>query len=262
MVPSLLARAVARRWLIPLGVALAVLAALPRSATADSVDLVLVVANDVSRSVDDSEFQLERQGYASAMSDPKVLAAIRSGRNQAIAVCMVEWSSASQQKVVVDWAVVRDEATAKAWGAAVVAAPRSCAAFTTIGAGIDFAMEQIARSGFNSDHLVIDVAGDGTNNSGRPVNEARDDAVKAGVTINGLAIINDHPAMPIYAHVQPPGGLDKYYQDNVIGGAGSFVMVVHDFATFASALVSKLVREIAEAPPNDGTPAHAAKIEQ
>jgi hypothetical protein len=236
----------ARLWILALGVVLALAGA--RCASADTVDLALVISNDVSRSVDDTEFQLQRQGYAQAMADPKVLAAIRSGRAQAIAVCFIEWSSASQQKVVVDWMVIRDEGSAKAWGDAVVDAPRSFAAFTAIGAGIDFSMEQFPKSGVITDRLVIDVAGDGTNNSGRPVTEARDDAVKAGVTINGLAIINDHPAMPIYAHVQPPGGLDKYYQDNVVGGTGAFVMVIHDFSTFASAMVSKLVKEIAELP--------------
>ena len=219
-----------------------------RSAAADTVDLALVISDDVSRSVDDTEFQLQRQGYAQAMTDPKVLAAIRSGRSQAIAVCFTEWSSASQQKVVVDWAIIRDEASARAWADAVIAAPRSFAAFTAIGSAIDFAMEQFPQSGVITDRLVIDVAGDGTNNSGRPVTDARDDAVKAGAIINGLAIINDHPAMPIYAHVQPPGGLDKYYQDNVIGGPGAFVMVIHDFSSFASAMVSKLVKEIAELP--------------
>ena len=239
----------ARLWILALGIALGVLGAFgAASAFADTVDLALVISNDVSRSIDDSEFQLQRQGYAQAMADPKVLAAIRSGRAQAIAVCFTEWSSASQQKVVIDWTIIRDESSAEAWGQAVMAAPRSFAAFTAIGSGIDFAMEQFPKSGVLTDRLVIDVAGDGTNNSGRPVTDARDDAVKAGVTVNGLAIINDHPAMPIYAHVQPPGGLDKYYQDNVIGGTGAFVMVIHDFSTFASAMVSKLVKEIAALP--------------
>ncbi len=239
----------ARLWRLALGLALALSAAgFGERAAADTVDLALVISDDVSRSIDDTEFQLQRQGYAQAMTDPKVLAAIRSGRNQAITVCLTEWSSASQQKVVIDWTIIRDEASARAWADAVMAAPRSFAAFTAIGAGIDFAVEQFQQSGVNTDRLVIDVAGDGTNNSGRPVTEARDDAVKAGITINGLAIINDHPAMPIYAHVQPPGGLDKYYQDNVIGGTGAFVMVIHDFSTFATAIVSKLVKEIAELP--------------
>jgi hypothetical protein len=96
---------------------------------------------------------------------------------------------------------------------------------------------------------VIDVCGDGTNNAGRDVTEARDDAVRAGITINGLAIINDHPVSWTYAHVQPPGGLPNYYRENVTGGPGSFVLEVHDFHTFGEAMTRKLVTEIATAPP-------------
>jgi hypothetical protein len=95
---------------------------------------------------------------------------------------------------------------------------------------------------------VIDVCGDGTNNAGREVTAARDDAVGAGITINGLAIINDHPMAWTYAHVQPPGGLANYYRENVTGGPGSFVLEVHEFAVFGEAMTRKLVSEIAAAP--------------
>jgi hypothetical protein len=222
-----------------------------RPGLAESVDLALVIANDVSRSIDDSEHHLQRQGYARAMTDPKVLAAIRAGRSGRIAVCFVEWAHAVQRKVVIDWTIIADEASAREWADQVLAQPRSFSGSTAIGGGIDFAMEQFPRMGVSADRLVIDVAGDGTNNNGRWVGEARDEAVKAGVTVNGLAIINDHPVAQNFAHVQPPGGLDKYYEENVIGGAGAFVIVVRDFQAFAAAMVSKLIKEIADASAAD-----------
>src|SRR5262249_18310445 len=155
---------------------------------------------------------------AQAMTDARVLAAIRSGRVGAIAVCFVEWSHAIQQKVVIDWTIIRDEASAISWADKVLAAPRSFSASTAIGAGIDFSVKQFATMGVSADRLVIDVAGDGTNNNGRWVGDARDEAVKAGITVNGLAIINENPNVQNLAHVQPPGGLEKYYEENVIGG--------------------------------------------
>ncbi len=106
----------------------------------------------------------------------------------------------------------------------------------------------LARSGFEAQHRVIDVAGDGTNNAGRPASEARDAALAAGITINGLAIINDHPMNWTFAHTQPPGGLDGYYRENVAGGPGSFVVAVHDFHAFGEAMARKLISEIASLP--------------
>jgi hypothetical protein len=106
-------------------------------------------------------------------------------------------------------------------------------------------MKQFANSGVDSERRTIDVSGDGTNNGGRPVNEARDEAVAAGVTINGLAIINQHPNPGYFAHTQPPGGLGEYYKTNVTGGPGSFVITIEDFDSFAEAMTNKLVNEIA-----------------
>jgi hypothetical protein len=103
----------------------------------------------------------------------------------------------------------------------------------------------LTEGGFGDARLVIDVAGDGTNNAGRPVSDARDEAVAAGITINGLTIINDHPVSYTFAHVQPPGGLPLWYRENVTGGVGSFVVEVHDFATFGDAMSRKLLNEIA-----------------
>ena len=228
-------------------VALLTLLAAPtgQAVAADKVDLQLILAADVSRSVDPDEFHLQREGYASAFTDPKVLNAIQSGPNHAIAVTFVEWSGSEAQHVVAAWTVIRDEETASDFVATLRTAQRSFAGFTSISAAIDFSMKLFETSGVESDRRMIDVSGDGTNNGGRPVNDARDEAVAQGVTINGLAIINQHPNPGYTAHTQPPEGLGEYYRQNVTGGPGSFVIVIEDFTTFGEAIVNKLVTEIA-----------------
>ena len=217
------------------------------AARAESVDILLVLAADVSRSIDEDEFNLQRKGYAAAMTDPKVLRAIVSGRNHGIAVTFIEWSGAADQNVVVDWTVVRDEEAAGGIAATMLSAPRSFLGRTSISAAIDFAMQRFAGAPAESDKRIIDISGDGNSNAGRAVTEARDGAVAAGVTINGLAIMNNE-ASPGYAfHTHPPGGLPKYYEDNVIGGPGAFVLQVENFDTFAEAITRKLLAEIAAA---------------
>lgn len=217
------------------------------TAEAETVDLLLVLAADVSRSIDDAEFNLQRKGYAAALNDPRVLSAIVGGQHHAIAATFVEWSGAGDQNVVVDWTVIRDDEAAGAMAATILSAPRSFVGRTSISAAIDFSMERLAAAPIEADKRIIDVSGDGTSNSGRGVAEARDDAVAKGVTINGLAIINTN-ANPGYAfHTNPPGGLPKYYQDNVIGGPGAFLLVVENFETFADAITRKLMSEIAAA---------------
>src|SRR5580704_14143128 len=158
---------------------------------ADQVDLLLVLAADVSRSIDDQKFELERRGYAAALSDPRVLQAISSGPNGRIAIAFVEWAGANSQKLVIDWTLVRDGNDARGFAGRLLESPRSFADRTAIGAGIDFARIQFARSPYASDRRVIDVSGDGTNNSGRDVREARDEALGNEVTtINGLVILS------------------------------------------------------------------------
>ena len=213
--------------------------------SAESVDVALVFVTDVSRSIDDSEFELEKQGYSAALTSPRVLAAIRGGLAGAIAVAYVEFASSYEVRTVLDWSVIRDDASAQGFATRLVAAPRSFWGRTAISAGLDRAVQLIAESGYETPKRVIDVCGDGTNNAGREITDARDDALKAGVVINGLAIINDHPVSWTFAHVQPPGGLAKYYRDNVSGGPGSFVQEIHDFHTFGEAMTRKLVTEIA-----------------
>jgi hypothetical protein len=218
-------------------------------ARAEQVDMLLVLAADVSRSIDDEEFNLQRKGYAAAMTDPRVLRAIAGGRHQAIAVTFVEWAGTSEQNIVVDWTVIRDEEGAAGVAATMLSAPRSFLGRTSISAAIDFAMQRFAAAPDTGDKRVIDISGDGTSNAGRSVTEARDEAVAAGVTINGLAIINTR-ATPGYAfHTQPPGGLPQYYEENVIGGPGAFLLHVEDFGTFGDAITRKLVSEIAGTVP-------------
>ena len=225
----------------------------PAARAADSVDLLLVLAADVSRSIDETEFNLQRKGYAAAMTDPRVLRAIVGGRKHAIAVTFIEWSGAADQNVVVDWTVVRDEEAAASVAATMLAAPRSFLGRTSISAAIDFAMERFGAAPAEADKRIIDISGDGTNNAGRAVTEARDQAVAAGVTINGLAIINTQ-ANPGYAfHTQPPGGLPIYFEENVIGGSGAFLFTVDNFGTFAEAITRKLVTEIAATPDRSQT---------
>ena len=211
---------------------------------AAGVDLEVILAADVSRSIDDGEFDLQRKGYAAALSDPRVLQAIRGRPGAAIGVCFIEWSGDEDQQVVVDWNEIRDEEDAGGMAAAILAAPRSFMGRTSISAAIDFAMAHFATSKWQAARRIIDISGDGTNNSGRPVIEARDDAIARGVTINGLAIINDKPNLGYSAHTQPPGGLPLYYQQNVVGGPNSFLLVVKDFNSFADAMAQKLVKEI------------------
>jgi len=219
---------------------------LPRAAAAETVDLQLVLAADVSRSVDGPKFQLQREGYAAAMSDPRVQQAIKSGRNGRIAVCLVEWSGLASQKVVVDWTLIDGSQAAQQFGDRLLETPRSFADRTSISAGIDFALAQFARAPFESRRRTIDVSGDGTNNSGRDVRQARDEAVNGGVTINGLVILSEHPLPWNPEHTNPPGGLAKYYRDNVIGGPGAFVMEAKNFDSFGQAIIAKMIAEVAQ----------------
>lgn len=221
-------------------------------AHAEDVDIALVMVSDVSRSIDDSEYKLEKDGYASAFANAQVISAIRGGPNGRIAVAYLEFAGNLEVHTVIDWMTIRDQPSAQAFIKRLAAAPRSFWGRTSISAGIDRAIELFSESGLTATRHVIDVCGDGTNNAGRDVSLARDDAVKAGVTVNGLAIINDHPVSWTFAHVQPPGGLPNYYRENVTGGPGSFVLEVHDFASFGDAITRKLIQEIARGPQDGG----------
>ncbi|HYM73410.1 MAG TPA: DUF1194 domain-containing protein [Stellaceae bacterium] len=221
------------------------------TACADGVDMLLVLAADVSRSIDDGEFTLQRKGYAAALTDPRVIKAITGGPSHAIAITFIEWSGAADQKVVVDWTVIHDGEDASVTAASILAAPRSFVSRTSISAAIDFSVERLGAAPIKAARRVIDISGDGTSNSGRMVTEARDDAVAAGVTINGLAIINTQANPGFTLHTQPPGGLPEYYRQNVIGGPGAFLLVVENFESFAESMTRKLVNEIAGIPAGE-----------
>ena len=187
----------------------------------DDVDLLLVLAADVSRSIDAAKFQLQRDGYAAAISDPRVLDTIRSGRNGRIGVTFVEWSGVGAQHVVIDWTDDRRRRRGEGFRrpsdrerrARSPTAPRSAAR-------IEFAMDAARQAPFSRVRRTIDVSGDGTNNAGRDVAELRDEAVAKGVTINGLVILSENPMSWNPDHTNPPGGLDNYYRNNVVGGPG------------------------------------------
>jgi hypothetical protein len=219
------------------------------AAAAEPADLLLVLAADVSRSVDYQKFQLQREGYAAAMADPRVLDAIRSGPHGRIAVAFVEWSGFGAQKLVIDWTVIGDAMSAHAFGDRVREAPRSFADRTSISGGIDFAVEQFAHATAEAERHVIDVSGDGTNNAGRDVELARNDAVAKGIVINGLVILSERPMPWNPEHTNPTGGLAHYYNEHVVGGRRAFVMVAQDFHSFGQALNNKLVAEIAQTKP-------------
>jgi hypothetical protein len=234
-------------WCTALALAAVVMLGAPTRAQ-EQVDLLLVLASDVSRSVDTAKFQLQREGYAAAMSNPRVVDAIRSGPHGRIAICFVEWSGATSQKIVIDWTIVSDAASARKISDQMVELPRSFADRTSISAGIDFAMTQFERSPFAAPRRTIDVSGDGTNNSGRDVATARDEALAKGVTINGLVILSETPLPWNPEHTNPPGGLGEYYKRNVIGGPGAFVMVAESHASFGQAIIKKMIAEIAGVP--------------
>ena len=227
---------------------LAGVAAVPAAAAAaEQVDLLLVLAADVSRSVDNAKFQLQREGYAAAISDPRVLDAIRSGRNGRVGLTFVEWSGVGSQRVLIDWTTIGDAETARGFGDRLLEAPRSFADRTSISGAIEFAMGQLARAPYESARRTIDVSGDGTNNAGRDVTLARDEAVAQGVTINGLVILSETPLAWNPDHTNPPGGLQNYYRNNVIGGPGAFVLVAENFNSFGQAIVKKMIAEVAQA---------------
>jgi hypothetical protein len=225
--------------------ALLVVALLAGRAEAETVDLELVLIADVSRSVDDAEFKLQRQGYAAALTDPRVLRAIVAGTHRAVALTFIEFAGGDEQTVIAGWTVIRDEEGAAEFAQTILAAPRAHYGRTGIGAAVDFAMARFRWSGVASERRVIDVSGDGTSNSGRAVQAARDDAVAAGVTINALVIVSETPSPWNPAHTHPPGGLPGYFRENVIGGPDAFHLVVEDFKSFGESVVKKLVTEIA-----------------
>jgi hypothetical protein len=221
-----------------------ILAAAPAAAQETAVDLELVLAVDISRSMDPDEQQLQREGYRSAITHPDVIAAIGSGARKKIALSYVEWAGPELQSIVVDWREIDGAAAAEAFAAALGAAPIQGFRGTAIADGIVFSATRFEGNGFAATRRVIDVSGDGPNNMGMPIALAREAVIRQGITINGLPIM-----------IKAPGGfaaiadLDVYYQDCVIGGPGAFTIVVRSADQFAEAIRRKLVLEIAARKP-------------
>ena len=207
----------------------------------EPVDVVLVLAVDVSRSVDEDEARLQREGYRNAVSDPLVVEAVRGGMIGAIGVAYVEWAGAEYQRLVLPWTRIASPADAFAWATRLDEAPRASLSWTSISGALDFSHRVLAEAPFEGTRRVIDVSGDGVNNSGGAVEAARDRLLADGVTINGLPIMNDRPTFGRL----PPVPLDEYFRESVVGGPGSFVIPAEDFQTFGQAVKRKLIREIA-----------------
>ena len=248
--PSPPANGLARGWRWPrLEVAILVLgwlAAAP-GARAEPVELELVLAVDSSFSVDREEFDLQMKGLARAFSDPRVIAAIRASGEHGIAVCLVQWAGNWGQVMALDWTAVRDAESATTFARLLERTPRLIVgASTSITGALKFSMRQFEPNGFEGRRMVIDVSGDGRHNQSTGPAGQRDLAVNMGITINGLAILNEDQQ------------LDRYYRDHVIGGAGAFVMTTDSYRDFASAIVRKLLREISGPPvallPRQGPP--------
>lgn len=223
-----------------LGAAFCVACAAAGAAAQQAVDLELVLAVDVSSSVDDDEYFLQMYGLAQAFRHPDVLAAVRNAGG--LAVCLVQWSDSSKHAVAVDWTEVHDDATAAAFANAVVAAPRAIVGGqTSISGAIRFAMREIDRNAWDGRRRTIDISGDGRANAGSPPQRARQEAAAAGITVNGLAIRNEEPFV------------DTYFRNSVIVGESAFLIVADDYDDFAAAMIEKLIREIgiplAEAVP-------------
>ncbi|NCY25705.1 MAG: DUF1194 domain-containing protein [Alphaproteobacteria bacterium] len=208
---------------------------------AEPVDMLLVLAVDVSRSIDEDEARLQREGYRAGVSDGRVVEAITRGMLGAIAIAYVEWAGSEYQRLVLPWQRIAGQADANRWAETLAEAPRASLSWTSISGGIDFSRWVLTEAPFEATRRVIDISGDGVNNSGRRVERARDEAVADGIIINGLPIINDRPTFGR----APPMPLDQYFQQSVIGGLGSFMVVAEDFDAFGTAVRRKLIREIA-----------------
>jgi hypothetical protein len=233
--------------LVALGFALALADAPPARAQAVAVDLELILAVDVSGSIDQVEAKLQREGYMAALASERIVEAIRSGVLGRIALSYVEWGGYEHQSTLVDWRIIEDRASAEAFVAELAAAPLRRARRTSISGAIEYASPKFAENDIESTRQVIDISGDGPNNSGPFAPLARDAALESGIVINGLPIINDRPN-PFGLFTMRE--LDLYFENCVIGGPGAFIVVAESFDDFASAVLSKLILEIADIRPN------------
>lgn len=207
-----------------------------------AVDVELVLAVDVSRSMDYSEFVLQRAGYVAALRDPDFIKAVQAGFHGRIALTYYEWSSSVREESIVPWQIIDGPESAEAFAAKLEARPFGGFRGTSISSAIKFGMTMFDMGGFDGIRRVIDVSGDGPNNIGTPVTDARDKAVDAGIVVNGL---------PILVRPSPTfRDLDRYYAECVIGGPGSFVLPIKAPDEFATAIRRKLILEVSGAQPD------------
>jgi len=213
----------------------------PSDAAQEQVDLKLVLATDVSGSINDDEIRIEREGTAEAFLDPDVIKAIQGGALGKIAVAMLDFSSPEYGKVVIDWRIIQDAASAAAFAEAVRDTPRSPGRRTSVSSALELGslMLQASEKDIVATRRVIDVSGDGPNNDGNPMTEIHDKTIAQGIVVNGLPVMDDQ-ANGYYPN------LDKYYAACVAGGRGSFVVVVHSYQDYRAAMRHKLILEISQ----------------
>ncbi len=215
------------------------------------VDLELALLVDVSASVSDEEFHLQVDGIATAFRSPAVLDAIRASANRGIAVSVMQWANRTNQRVSIEWTLLRGDADALGLAARIASMPRLIqGGHTALGSALAFGLQALESNRAAGLRRVIDVSGDGRANDGLPLRAVREEVIERGVTINGLAILNELPL------------LDHYFRERLIGGEGAFVMVAQDYADFAQAMAVKLAREIRAVPLAENVapnPVHKAR---
>jgi hypothetical protein len=234
-----------RRFLLAAGLAAPALISARTAHATEEVDVELVLAVDVSRSVDAQEMEMQMTGYASAFRDPRLAEGIAGGPLGAIAVTLFVWSDWNIQHTLVPWMRLDGAAACQRFAGAIDAASRETYLYTSISGAIDFASRQFGTR-YSGLRQVVDISGDGVNNSGRPLAAAREDALGKGIVLNGLAVLDQTPQPSSLLAGIPP--VDEYYRDQVIGGPGAFLMVAEGYESFAGAVRRKIIREIATAP--------------
>ena len=233
-------------WTIVATLITSIAVAGPARAAPIAVDLELVLAVDVSGSVDTEEAALQRTGYVLAFRHPSVIHAIRHGPLGRIAVVYFEWGGYGNTNLVIDWMLIKDKATAGKFAHKLRKSAQLVASRTSISGAMDISAAMLASNKFTAKRRVIDISGDGANNSGDLVDLARDRTVARGITINGLPILNRRESPGGYRQIE---ALDLYYRDCVIGGPGAFHIVAKSFKDFSRAVLRKLILEIADARP-------------
>lgn len=211
---------------------------------ATEVDLQLVLAVDVSRSIDEVEAELQRRGYIEALTHDKVMDAVLSGEHRRIALNYLEWAGTHYQTVVIDWTLIDSRQAIRRFAEKLAEAPRQSQSWTAVGAALAHAGQRFEASPFVARRRVIDISGDGRTNDGPPAELVRDRLVAQGIVVNGLPVMMNRTNFG-----RPPDTLlDRYYEENVIGGPGSFMIVASTFEDFGRAVRSKLIREISARP--------------